>query len=165
MSLVKVTELIDILNIELQCQSISERGLQIGTTCEVYSWDVKWWEGQVNRIYVKTNTNQVWVNIVNSAEKLSTDYHEWNRYIIVKHNKEEAAENDIDYAEVIYGCSGIVHECIPTRRIINGLKYYQTLGSDDGDKEKFIKFINNQYPQLLNDWTHFISKHNDLYQL
>ena len=146
------------INAHLPIPPISERGLQIGTECEVWCGD-KWWKGQIKKIYTKLNTDLVWVAIVCYADGVYVDYHEWSGYIMVKHNNRNTDERDIDYSEAINGCNGIINECIPTKRIINGLKYYQE------DKEKFIKFINDQYPQLLNDWTHFISKHNDSYEL
>ena len=46
------------------------------------------------------------------------------------------------------------------------LQVYQGLNLDDiHEKEQFISHFSNDYPQLMNDWTHFMSKHNDMIEL
>ena len=76
------------------------------------------------------------------------------------YDREERKEGNIN------GCNGIIKQCQPTIRIIQALQFYEQLNmTDDNDRQKLIKFVHEEYKKLLNDWTHFVSSHNDSYEL
>ena len=58
-----------------------------------------------------------------------------------------------------------IKECLYLVRIGYALKYYQLLcknnNNDPNSKQIFIEFCTNSYPQCLQDYIHFISKHSD----
>ena len=142
----------------------SERGFIIGTACEVFARN-KWYQGKVHQIYNKANTDQIWIKVAvyNDAKLIGyIDYHEWNGNISMTTTKQDIMVRAIDYQQPINGCNGMIEQCTPTRRIIRALQVYQ---QHEDDQETFMAFVNEKYNQLLNDWTHFTSKHNDSYQL
>eukprot|EP01084_Bolivina_argentea_P157434 274357_1 len=56
--------------------------------------------------------------------------------------------------------------CSCTQRIINALKYYESLDiiHNESDKDSLFEFCHEKYPSLLNDYIHIIQTHNDEFQ-
>eukprot|EP01084_Bolivina_argentea_P147917 258728_1 len=64
-------------------------------------------------------------------------------------------------------CHAMIHLCQPVHRIIECLKYYQTLNFiNTNDQQKIVIFGQQIYPLLLDDYIHIITSHdNDLSQI
>ena len=56
-------------------------------------------------------------------------------------------------------CNGTVNERLCTRRLIDALKFHR---QKDVNRNRFISYFKEEYTQLMNDWTHLMSKHSDI---
>lgn len=58
-------------------------------------------------------------------------------------------------------CYGNHRACSYIKRLLSGLEYYSMLDvvHNNRHKEQFINFIHNKYQQLLDDYIHFIRRH------
>ena len=109
-------------------------------------------------IFTKGDDNDIFVRLC-VYDKFITK-REWSGNIVMIYDCEERNEDNIN------GCNGIIKQCQPTIQIIQALHYYQHLNmTDNTDRQKLIKFVHDDYNQLLNDWIHFVSSHNDSYEL
>ena len=52
--------------------------------------------------------------------------------------------------------------CASIPRLIQALAYYAKLDviGNEGDRNDFVRFVTEIYPELLNDFTHLVSQHN-----
>ena len=117
--------LIDQLLADFDADTVSQRGFDIGTVCEIFEHG-HWRNGVICRIHTKTNTNLTYVKVSHYNEQRQANFirdcFEWNRNIIIKYDSHHLQDTDIDYQDQINGCNGIVTQCIPTKRIIHALK-------------------------------------------
>ena len=149
--------------------TVSDRGFKIGGPCQVFGVDddaYVWWDAKITKIYNKPGTDETWIQFKyeHNGSSVYLETHEWDRDVVNVHANTNTEYNN--YQQNIHGCNGVVMDCMPTRRIIEALQFYQRLNlASNEDKNDFTKFFNDGYTQLLNDWTHFVSKHNDSYEL
>ena len=137
----------------------SERGFKINDQCEIYGTDDKWHKGHVTKIF--NHANSVWITILVNHEAGS--YHEWSRNVIKIHDEHH---RELDTKQERNGCNGVVAKCHCTKRMLQALEFYQQLNlHSHTDQQRCISYFKNTYTQLMNDWTHFMSKHNDMIEL
>lgn len=72
---------------------------------------------------------------------------------------DDTAAEEIDFTQQIIGwdqCDGLITKCVPTKRMIYTLKFYQ---ENDINKQNVFKEFKEKYQQILNDYSRFITIH------
>ena len=141
----------------------SERRIAIGAKIQVKFLHIEeWMNATVGRIYQQPNNyNDIRVEFKCDKNGEYQNANEWSGWIDVIN---EATDNDDwDYYERdIMGCNGTIDGCQYTERLIHALKIYQQFDLNEGI---FMEYLEVEYLQLMNDWAHFMSKHNDMIEL
>ena len=146
-------------------RSISEKGFRKGTKCEVL-FDEQWYDGTISKVYKKPNTNQIWVEVdffktSRKYELYSIKYNEQSGNIIMC-DIQMRNKNKLNYLLPMNGCNSLIKQCTITKRVTHALNFYQKLNMESDDhKHQLITFCKESYTQILNDWTHFLARHND----
>eukprot|EP01084_Bolivina_argentea_P049313 90713_1 len=97
------------------------------------------------------NANQVTKNIVNDEQDQS--------YIF----QNNINDNNRYEEECLANMSSIKDGCNQTKRIVDALKYYESLNivSNEKDKLKLVKYFHETYKSLLDDYIHIVVEHNN----
>ena len=152
---------------ELSISIINEFGIRIGAICEIYDdSDDEWCIGQVIDIIENSQSDnkRIFIQCDEFTYKppITSD-----SVIIIDPDNGKTGINFNIFKQQQRGCKGIIQQCQCTTRIIYALKYYQTLNlnHDENDRQRMIKFFKERYVQLLDDYIHIVTQHNDTIQL
>ena len=88
-------------------------------------------------------------------------HNEWSGNIFINDINIDPKDG-VEYTREIMGCNGTIKDCKCTQRLIYALKIYQQM---DLNESILVKWFKEEYSELMNDWTHFMSKHNDMIEL
>ena len=144
---------------------VSERGFTIGSPCQIRHGGV-YVPASITKISIKPDTSYITVDVTYTDcdnKQQTKNFLEWERQLWTI-TEEDQENKNIDYNEQIFGCNGIIKSCKSTKRIINAMKSYQNKSKQE-IKSWLIKYVKEEYSQILNDWCHLMNKHNDPIQL
>eukprot|EP01084_Bolivina_argentea_P098015 176182_1 len=152
----------------------------VGSACSIYSRSKqKWFVGRIVDLYVHQQTNQEWLivkygNTKKEIQRFSTALRPIQTILNVdkdfphKTNVKEILNyfSAFQSTDSTITCKSIDDGCASTERMIYALKYYSLLNVMDGnnnsnENQKFIKFVNDIYKFLLEDYIHITDKHNN----